>query len=292
MILIYNFDEETTEMKAIALDMDGTILNHKAEFPLTLPDTLAELKEKGMHIFFATGRTSHEIQSITPDNCPLDGYVAASGMGVYVNGVQIDATSFNPDTVEKIIGEARKREIYYEVHTLENSSRTHLQDRDYIIRDFQLERPASLKAFEIDFTEASLEQDEQWVDALPYEDVVKMFFFSVDEKKIGDWYNFLEQNRDSGDYALYTTSVHNAEVMQKGIDKSTGIETLLGHFDIRFEDVHAIGDSMNDIPLFEKAGKATAMKNADDDIRSAAGDITDYTCDEDGLEKYLRKTYL
>src|SRR5699024_5617887 len=119
-----------------------------------------------------------------------------------------------------------------------------------------------------------------------------MFFFSEDEKKIGDWYNFLEQNRDSGDYALYTTSVHNAEVMQKGIDKSTGIETLLEHCDIRFEDVHAIGDSINDLPLFKKAGKATTMKNACDDIRSAADDITDYTCDEDGLERYLRKTYL
>src|SRR5699024_1090746 len=160
-------------------------------------------KEKRMYIFVATGRPSQEIQSMTQDNCPLDGYVAATGMGVYVDGVQIDAPAFSPDPVEKTPGEARKLEIHYEVYTLETSSRTRLQDRDYIIRDFQLERPASLKAFEIDFTETSLENDEQWVDALPYEDVVKLFFFSIDEKKIGDWYNFLEQNRESGDYALY-----------------------------------------------------------------------------------------
>ncbi|AKG74833.1 HAD family hydrolase [Salinicoccus halodurans] len=279
-------------MKALALDMDGTILDHRAEFPLTLSDTLAELKEKGMYIFFATGRTSHEIQSITPDHCPLDGYVAASGMGVYAGGFQIESTSFSPDTVERMIEEARKREIYYEVHTLENSSRTHLQDKEYTIRDFKLKRPASLKAFEIDFTENSLENEAQWVDALPYEDVVKIFFFSIDEEKIRAWYDFLQKNQETADYALYTTSVHNAEVMKKGKDKATGIKALLEHYHIDFEDVHAVGDSMNDLPLFEKAGKATAMKNADEAIKSAAFDVTDHTCDEDGLEKYLRAEYL
>lgn len=279
-------------MKALALDMDGTILDHSAEFPLTLSDTLAELKEKGMHIFIATGRTSHEIQSITPDNCPLDGYVAASGMGIYVEGRQLESTSFSPDTVEKMVAEAREREIYYEVHTLENSSRTHLQDKGYAARDFQLDRPDSLKSFEIDFTENSLKNDAQWVKELPYEDVVKMFFFSIDEKKIRAWYDFLQENQASADYTLYTTSVHNAEVMKKGKDKATGIKTLLDHYNIGFNEVHAIGDSMNDLPLFEKAGKATAMRNADNDIKAAADDVTDYTCDADGLEKYLRKEYL
>lgn len=279
-------------MKALALDMDGTILDHNAKFPITLSDTLAELKERGMYIFIATGRTSHEIQTIIPDNCPLDGYVAASGMGIYVEGRQIDATAFSPDTVERIIDEARKREIYYEIHTLENSSRTHLQDKDYTIRDFNLERPASLKTFEIDFTESSLENSAQWVDELPYEDVVKMFFFSIDDQKIGAWYNFLKENQETADYALYTTSIHNAEVMKKGRDKATGIETLLQHYHIDFKDVHAIGDSMNDLPMFKEAGKSTAMKNADDDIKSAADDVTVYTCDEDGLERYLKAEYL
>ncbi|WP_411842681.1 Cof-type HAD-IIB family hydrolase [Salinicoccus sp. HZC-1] len=279
-------------MKALALDMDGTILDHNAEFPLTLSDTLAELKEKGMHIFIATGRTSHEILAITPDNCPLDGYVAASGMGVYVEGRQIQSTSFSPDTVERIIDEARRREIYYEVHTLENSSRTHLQDKGYTVRDFNLEKPDSLKTFEINFTESSLNNDTQWVDELPYEDVVKMFFFSIDSKKIGNWYDFLASNQESSDYALYTTSVHNAELMKKGKDKATGIEVLLEHYDLDFSEVHAIGDSMNDLPMFARAGKSTAMKNADDDIKSAADEVTDYTCDADGLENYLRKEYL
>lgn len=279
-------------MKALALDMDGTILDHNAQFPLTLSDTLARLKEKGMYIFLATGRTSHEIQTIIPDNCPLDGYVAASGMGVYVGGRQIDSTSFSPGSVKKMVEEARKREIYYEVHTLENSSRTHLQDKEYTIRDFKLERPDSLKSFEIDFTENSLRNEEQWVDALPYEDVVKMFFFSIDEKKIRSWYKFLLDNQGSADFALYTTSVHNAEVMKKGKDKATGIETLLEDYHIDFKEIHAIGDSMNDIPMFEKAGKSTAMKNADDSIKSAADDITDYSCDEDGLERYLKAEYL
>ncbi|MFC3418893.1 HAD-IIB family hydrolase [Salinicoccus hispanicus] len=279
-------------MKALALDMDGTILDHSGNFPESLVETLIELKSRGFLIFFATGRTPHEITSITPAGCPLDGYVAASGMGIYIDGRLVESASFEPDFVKRMVEEARSKEIYYEIHTLEHSSRTLLQDRTYIFEDLSEEQPETMMNAEYTYAKDTLESTTQWVVDLSFEHVVKMFFFSTNMNKIRNWYDYLENHQDSTIYALYTTSRHNAEIMLNGRDKANGMEVLLDHYDISFRDVHAIGDSMNDLPLFEKAGRSTAMKNAPHAIKEKADDITASTCDENGLERYLRKEYL
>lgn len=279
-------------MKALVLDMDGTILDHSGRFPRSLVAVLAALKEKGMLIFFATGRTHYEITEITPGDCPLDGYVAASGMGVYVDGRLIDSASFDPDFVSDMIAAARRRQIYYEIHTLENSSRTLLEDKGYSAADISRRQPETMKHFEYLYAQQTLESTVQWVPTLSFEHVVKIFFFSTDTEKIGSWYNHLRKHQDESDYALYTTSVHNAEIMLRGRNKATGLETLMTRYGLSYEDVHVIGDSMNDLPLFDKAGKRTAMKNSVPSILEAADDVTAYTCDEDGLSRYLSSVYL
>ncbi|TVT27284.1 HAD-IIB family hydrolase [Salinicoccus cyprini] len=279
-------------MKALALDMDGTILDHSGNFSQSLVETLVELKKRGFLIFFATGRTPHEITSITPEGCPIDGYVAASGMGIYIDDRLVESASFEPEFVARMVEEARSKEIYYEIHTLEHSSRTLLQDQAYVFEDLGQDQPETMMNAEYRYAEETLQSTTQWVEKLTFEHVVKMFFFSTDMKKIRDWYDYLDNHQDKSIYALYTTSRHNAELMLNGRDKANGLEILLDHYDISFEDVHAIGDSMNDLPLFERAGRSTAMKNAPEPIKEKADDITSHTCDEGGLERYLMERYL
>ena len=96
---------------------------------------------------------------------------------------------------------------------------------------------------------------------------------------------------DAG-YQVYRTSNHNSEIMVYGTDKGTGLITLLDEMNISIDDVHAFGDSMNDIPMFKIAGKSTAMINGQEDVKNLADDVTQFSCDEDGLEKYLIEHYL
>ena len=44
--------------------------------------------------------------------------------------------------------------------------------------------------------------------------------------------------------------------------------------------------------MFKVVGKSTALKNGQEDVKCLADDVTAYTCDEDGLEIYLKKHYL
>ena len=61
---------------------------------------------------------------------------------------------------------------------------------------------------------------------------------------------------------------------------------------VSFENLHVFGDSMNDTPMFLRAGKKTAMKNATDELKEIADDVTQFSCDDDGLAKYLEDHYL
>ena len=70
-------------MKAIALDLDGTVLNHSGEFPDSLAGTLQKVHDKGIKIIIATGRSLPMIHQKVPKIVPVDGYVGASGMTVH-----------------------------------------------------------------------------------------------------------------------------------------------------------------------------------------------------------------
>lgn len=65
-------------------------------------------------------------------------------------------------------------------------------------------------------------------------------------------------------------SMHIVEVFPKGVSKWRGIEYVAARHDIRPEQVAVIGDQINDLPMFARAGCAVAMGNAIDRIKDAA----------------------
>ncbi len=73
-------------------------------------------------------------------------------------------------------------------------------------------------------------------------------------------------------------------VKSADFDKGTGLEFLGGELDIPPGRFAAVGDSVNDVPAFERAGRAVAVANADDAARSRAGHVTDASYADGFLE--------
>lgn len=283
-------------MKAIALDLDGTVLNNSGEFPDSLADTLQEVHDKGIKIIIATGRSLQMIHEKVPHSVPVDGYVAASGMTVHHGDTLLSHTSFSKDQVEFVLSQVREHKIYYEMTTGRHGGPyTFKEDRDYSVDDLTQTPDATVLEYENIGTARTLNSTEQWIDedGIDRADIIKFYFFSNDKEKLERWFTLLNEKftSDAG-YQIYRTSNHNSEIMVYGTDKGTGLMTLVDTMNISIGDVHAFGDSMNDIPMFKAAGKSTAMQNAKEDVKAIADDVTEFSCDEDGLEHYLRKNYL
>jgi hydroxymethylpyrimidine pyrophosphatase-like HAD family hydrolase len=66
------------------------------------------------------------------------------------------------------------------------------------------------------------------------------------------------------------------------------MEKLGEHFNIKKEEMIAIGDGFNDLPMIEYAGLGVAMGNAPDSIKAKANYVT-LSNDEDGIAQALDK---
>ncbi|MCI9000373.1 MAG: Cof-type HAD-IIB family hydrolase [Clostridia bacterium] len=76
------------------------------------------------------------------------------------------------------------------------------------------------------------------------------------------------------------------DVMKKGATKANAIKILIDYLKINKEEVIAIGDGGNDIPMFEIAGYKVVMGNANEYVKSKADYITD-TNNNNGVAKAL-----
>ena len=76
------------------------------------------------------------------------------------------------------------------------------------------------------------------------------------------------------------------EHVYNGCSKAAGMELLLRHLGISKADTLAIGDSTNDLPMFQAAGHTVCMGSGMEEAKTHADFITD-TVLNDGVEKAL-----
>lgn len=77
------------------------------------------------------------------------------------------------------------------------------------------------------------------------------------------------------------------ELVLKGNSKARGMQYVLDALGISKDEALAVGDSTNDLPMFELAGHTVCMGNGMDEVKAVAEYVTDSVM-EDGVEKALR----
>jgi len=76
-----------------------------------------------------------------------------------------------------------------------------------------------------------------------------------------------------------------AKLVKNRLTLTTALAWLCGHLGEPLADAWAFGDNINDIPMLQAAGHGTAMINAEPEDREAAGAITEYDNDHDGVAR-------
>jgi Cof subfamily protein (haloacid dehalogenase superfamily) len=89
---------------------------------------------------------------------------------------------------------------------------------------------------------------------------------------------------------IYTSKPTYLEIMRKDASKTSALKFLIKKYNIRQEEVMAIGDNYNDKEMIVYAGLGIAMGNAPDPIKAVADYVTD-TNEKDGVGKALEKFF-
>ncbi len=94
----------------------------------------------------------------------------------------------------------------------------------------------------------------------------------------------------TGRLSVFLSEPYFMEITPLGVKKDSALQELLAHLGLQRENLMAIGDGLNDIPMLRCAGLAIAMENAYPETKAVADAIT-ASNEEDGVavavERYL-----
>ena len=83
----------------------------------------------------------------------------------------------------------------------------------------------------------------------------------------------------------------NLEIMAAGVHKGAALRCLAQRLEIPLDEVMAIGDNENDLPMLQVAGLPVAMGNAVESVKQQCAFVT-ATNDEDGVARAVRRFVL
>ncbi|WP_062110061.1 Cof-type HAD-IIB family hydrolase [Bacillus niameyensis] len=235
--------------KLIALDMDGTLLNHQQEISEANRKAIAEAIEKGVHVVLSTGRHLKSTKKYA-DSLQLSSYL------IVVNGGEIWDPSGN------LLETNRLEENY--VQSMWDLCKQHNGRFWAVTSDsvFHNSMPENISGLE-------------WL----------KFGFDLDDHEVREL--ILTELRKNNQLEISNSSPLNIEVNALGINKANALKKICKLLGISMDEVLACGDSLNDLAMIQAAGCGVAMGNAQSIVKEAADWVTD-TNDADGVAKAIR----
>lgn len=269
--------------KLICLDVDGTLYNKERIIPQENIRAIREAYDQGILICIATGRMYNYgalygakigVETLTIGS---NGAFVKYGEDILNNDYMDEETLFDMvDILQK-----------YDVLTHYNEWNALISDRDIGEGNGYLEANSHLPAdrkIEIVITD-----DLKRTFRERKSRILKSVSFEFDDKE--KFIRLREELKDHPSLEAISSTPFNLEIVKKGVSKARGIEKLIARLGIRREEVIAIGDGENDIPMLRYAGMGVAMGNALDEVQAVADMVTD-TNDRAGVAKAIRELCL
>ena len=92
-------------------------------------------------------------------------------------------------------------------------------------------------------------------------------------------------------YTVLKSAPYFLEILDKRVNKGTGVKSLADALGIKPEEIMALGDQENDIAMIEYAGMGVAMENAIPSVKEVANFVTKSNL-EDGVAYAIEKFVL
>lgn len=242
----------TRVIKLVASDMDGTLLDGQGEVPPETYDLVRRLDAAGIRFVAASGRRLDTLrEQFAPVVDRMD-FVASNGAQVVVDGKLVDLELFSHAALRRM---AHAVDLFDTLHlALFDDTRSYLLDDERCFeREIDKNLPLPVRAYGVPAPEIGI------VKASIYCDDAVMDMAYALARELGDEFVFAPSGK------------RWIDVMQRGVNKATGIEQVLEARGLAFGEVMAFGDSMNDYELLRRVGVSCAMGNG----RSAIRQISD-----------------
>lgn len=266
----------------IAFDMDGTLLDSRKRILPSSVKAIDEAISTGKHVAIASGRCPRMV-FMYRDDLPRVGHAVCSAGAAIVDLHEqkvLQEVDIPHSALEKVIAASHDMdkliettcgtEFYMPIEETKHAERYHVgvyqplyQNIGYAVDDieaFTLDPANRIPKLNIHYT--CTEDRDRAIASLAGENV-----------------------------NVVLCEAASIEVTHKSVTKGTGLAMLARELGVAPEEVIAVGDADNDLPMLREAGLAVAMGNANANARALA-DVTVADNDHDGCAEAIHRFLL
>ena len=273
-------------IKAIVMDVDGTLTNDKKEITPKTREVLLKAQEQGILLILASGRPTTglvEMGKVLEMDKNNGLFISYNGSKVinFQTGEELFNEPLKLEDAKAVLEHMKKFEIkpmidkgdYMYVNDVYNCM-IRFRGEPFNVIKYE-SRGGNYKLCEIDDLAAFVDYP-----------LNKILTAGEPEYLQEHYIEMMEPFRDKLN-CMFTGPFY-FEFTAKDIDKAKALDTVLKPLDITADEVIAFGDGHNDISIIKYAGIGVAMENAVADLKEAADEIT-LSNEQDGIAESLLK---
>lgn len=256
-----------TEIRLIALDLDGTTLGDSGIAEETIK-TLEAAIEEGVHVVIATGRT---FTALPADIYKIKGleYVISSN-GAHITHLPSNETIYSNCASGEAMEEVSRILEAHPMYPIEvfTDGRAYIDAEvfedirengsDYMSADYIMKTRTPVPEI-YDFLRSNKDNIEN---------------INIHFRDFGDRLNFWERMKQVPGITVTSSFIHNIEIGGPTTSKATAIAELCEILGIEAKNVMACGDSPNDCAMIAASGLGVAMGNAESEVKALADFVT------------------
>ena len=248
--------------QAIALDMDGTVLNSNKEIDEPTRQAIHEALAAGKEVIFCTGRSYSEMEEILEDFPDMHYLCGESGSLIFdlEKKEPLACRSLSPETFSLLMDTAKKRNLIPHFFS---------EGADFIDRKhFPELKEYGMEAFIPMFSKVATQVDDISEEGQPRSHRIEkllLFHNSLESRE-----QTMEYLRNAGaEAALIYAESYNIECSAPDVSKATGLTLLSEKTGIPMEQIIMVGDADNDLSALKAVGLAVAMGNANEQVKAS-----------------------
>ena len=252
--------------KIVASDLDGTLMNDRAQISRENMDAIGKLQEKGVYFVPCSGRTLSEIPKELRERADIDYIIHSNGAVVLDRKSNRRILTCIPnDTVRKIL----------DIVTSCESHITMRHDGKCLVdAAFQNEQDFTYYNVIVPHQDCVLNYAEHLDNFMEYAcsadqvEVISVFFHDYADKL--KCRKLLEE---TGLLRVVESSEYNIEIFDIKAGKGSALMNLADMLGVDHRETMSLGDSDNDLAITQTAGLGLAVSNACDGLKAAADEI-------------------
>lgn len=270
-----------TDIRLIAMDMDGTLLNSHQQISVGNARVLKKASEAGVKLAICSGRMAADVAMFALENglddCALLG---TNGTHCWLSpeGVVFADHVFASELVQAMRNVLEPAKVLFTFFA---------QETAVVFNDFEHTTDKWWASHRDGQHPLQVVHAENCKDISAYR-VNKVVISTDDLTLLGQIRRQLEA---IGGLDVSSSWVNNLEIMPLGFNKGSAVAELAAQLGLNASQVMTFGDYDNDLPMIEWAGWGVAMGNANEKIKGAARLVT-LTNDEDGVGKAIEQYVL